>query len=138
MTDLINPQMLIETAWKSLLCAGFVLLALWLLRRRSAAERSLLAHLGRAAIVMLPLAAAALPRLDIEAPRAVASAYRQVAPIVAAKPVEMRTAAPIATEAAPRQWHTPAPARGRRRRGAARRRVQIAPHLRDPDWTRHG
>ena len=96
MTSATNLDMLIETAWKSLLCAGFVLLALWLLRRRSAAERSLLAHLGLAAIVMLPLAAAALPRLDIEAPPAVATAYRQVAPIVAAEPMEARETAPAA------------------------------------------
>jgi beta-lactamase regulating signal transducer with metallopeptidase domain len=92
----MTQDMLFETAWKSLLCAGLVLLALRLLRRRSAAERSLLAHLGLAAIVMLPLAASALPRLDFEAPRPVASAYRSVAPIVASEP-EAETMAPAAT-----------------------------------------
>lgn len=98
MTEATNLDMLIESAWKSLLCAGFVLLALRLLRRRSAAERSLLAHLGLAAIVMLPLAAAALPSLDIEAPRAVAQAYRQVAPMdVAPMEVAPTERAPIAT-----------------------------------------
>lgn len=108
MTDAANLDMLIETAWKSLLCAGFVLLALRLLKRRSAAERSLLAHLGLAAIVMLPLVAAALPPIDIEAPRAVASAYRQVAPVMAAQPVETRATAPTAAVPAPQGAAAPA------------------------------
>jgi beta-lactamase regulating signal transducer with metallopeptidase domain len=101
----MNLDMLVETAWKSLLCAGLVLLALRLLSRRSAAERSLLAHFGLAALVMLPLAASALPRLDFEAPRPVARAYRSVAPIVRTEP-ETRTMAPAAAApvAAPIDW----------------------------------
>jgi beta-lactamase regulating signal transducer with metallopeptidase domain len=77
----MSVDILFETGWKSLLCAALVLVALRLLRRRSAAERSLMANLGLLAILFLPAATLALPDLPVVAPRAVAEAYIQVAPV---------------------------------------------------------
>ncbi len=74
----MSPDLIVETVWKSTLCAALVLAALRFLRHRSAAERALLANLGLGAILMLPLAAALLPQLAVEAPAAVTEAYRNV------------------------------------------------------------
>lgn len=57
---------LIAIALKSLLIAGGTLLVLRLLRSRSAAERSWVAHIGLLALVVLPLAPMAIPVLPIE------------------------------------------------------------------------
>ena len=67
----MNVDMLFETGWKSLFLAGLVLVALRLLRRRSAAERSLMANLGLLAILLLPVAAVALPALPAASPLAI-------------------------------------------------------------------
>lgn len=61
-------ETLILVALKSILIAGAVLLLLKLMHKRSAADRSWIAHLGLAAILMLPVAAIALPSLDVEGP----------------------------------------------------------------------
>jgi bla regulator protein BlaR1 len=55
-------------ALKSLLVAAATLLLLRLTRRRSAAERSTIAHLGLFALVALPLASLALPSLSLPLP----------------------------------------------------------------------
>ena len=57
----MSPDLLIGLAWKSAACAGLTLLALWLLRDRSAAERSHAAHLGMLTTVAAPFAALLLP-----------------------------------------------------------------------------
>jgi beta-lactamase regulating signal transducer with metallopeptidase domain len=57
----MSPELLIGLAWKSAACAGLTLLALWALRRRSAAERSHAGHLGMLATVTAPFAALLLP-----------------------------------------------------------------------------
>ncbi len=79
----MSPELVIDIVWKSTLCAALALVALRLLRHRSAAERALLANLGLGAILMLPIATALLPRLAVETPAAVTEAYRNV---VAAAP----------------------------------------------------
>jgi beta-lactamase regulating signal transducer with metallopeptidase domain len=78
--------MLFDTGWKSLVCAGLLLVALRLLRRRSAAERSLLANLGLVAILLLPIGAQALPDLPVAAPPAVNQVFAQVGPLPARAP----------------------------------------------------
>lgn len=57
---------LLTLAAKSLLIAGATLVLLRLIRRRSAADRSFVAHIGLAALALLPLAMLLLPRLTIE------------------------------------------------------------------------
>lgn len=55
---------------KSLAIAAGTLLALRVTHARSASERSLIAHLGLAALVVLPLATVALPALNVPLPEA--------------------------------------------------------------------
>ena len=55
-------------AAKSLLLAGGTLLLLKLMQKRSAADRSWIAHLGLAALLVLPIATFALPALDVPGP----------------------------------------------------------------------
>lgn len=63
-------ETLIGLALKSLLIAGVTLGLLHLTRRRSASERSLIAHLGLVALVALPLASLMLPSLNVALPDA--------------------------------------------------------------------
>lgn len=73
---------------KSLAIAAITLLTLRLTRSRSAAERSLIAHLGLLALVALPVATLVLPALNVPLPEAVRSRIVQVTPV----PAEVRTA----------------------------------------------
>ncbi len=66
-------SLLIEFGWKSALCAGMTLLVLALMRSRSAAQKSLVAHLGLATLLLLPLGSALLPRIEVAAPAILAS-----------------------------------------------------------------
>jgi bla regulator protein blaR1 len=59
---------LLPIAAKSFLVAGVVLLLLKLAKNRSASDRSWIAHLGLAAVLLLPVAAVALPALEIQGP----------------------------------------------------------------------
>ena len=59
---------LLGIALKSLLIAGTTLALLTLMRRRSAAERSWVAHIGLLALVLLALAPLVLPSWSVEAP----------------------------------------------------------------------
>lgn len=61
-------EMLLLIAAKSLLVAGVALLLLRLASRRSAAERSWIAHLGLLALLLLPIAALSLPAINVAAP----------------------------------------------------------------------
>src|SRR5947209_16367562 len=108
---------LIGIALKSLLIAGLTLVLLQLMKSRSAAERSWVAHIGLLALVIMAFAPLALPTWNVEAPvlfganapanppietaapspRAIAAApitrdFRSVAP----KPVSMPSLSPIA------------------------------------------
>lgn len=89
---------LVLLAAKSLLIAGLTLLALQFLKHRSAADRSWIAHLGLAAVAVLPLALL-LPQLEI--------ATSMVAPEPAAVTIP---ASSLETEAAPSAAMFPDPA----------------------------
>jgi beta-lactamase regulating signal transducer with metallopeptidase domain len=64
----MTTALLLELAWKSTLTLGATLIILRLLRHRSAAERSWLAHAGLLATLALPLILLAAPRWKVEAP----------------------------------------------------------------------
>lgn len=68
----MTTAFLIELAWKSTLTLGVTLAALRLLKHRSAAERSWLAHAGLLVTLLLPLVLLAAPRWTLEAPAPVA------------------------------------------------------------------
>jgi beta-lactamase regulating signal transducer with metallopeptidase domain len=72
----MTDAFLIELTWKSALIAAATLLIVRLLARRSAAERSLVAHLGLTAILLLPLATVLLPDVRIAAPDPLVTAVR--------------------------------------------------------------
>lgn len=72
----MTAALLIELAWKSALIAGATLLLLHLIARRSAAERSLVAHVGLAAVLLLPVATALLPELPLAAPEPIVEAVQ--------------------------------------------------------------
>ncbi|MFC3712120.1 M56 family metallopeptidase [Sphingoaurantiacus capsulatus] len=74
----MTTALLIELAWKSTLTLGATLLLLRLLRHRSAAERSWLAHAGLLFTLLLPLAHVAMPRWNVEAPAPVAEVLAPV------------------------------------------------------------
>ncbi|MDR6834157.1 beta-lactamase regulating signal transducer with metallopeptidase domain [Sphingopyxis sp. BE122] len=62
MSDMmIDTATLVGLAWKSVLVAGLTLALLRLARSRSAGERSLVAHVGLLALLVLPVASLALP-----------------------------------------------------------------------------
>jgi bla regulator protein BlaR1 len=113
---------LLPIAAKSFLVAGVVLLLLKLAKNRSASDRSWIAHLGLAAVLLLPVAAVALPALEVEGPSFLASspeaAVAAPAPpkfntelatptstiTEAATPAATFPVAPAAVEAAPVDW----------------------------------
>ena len=79
-------ELLIPFALKSLLIAGVTLGLLHLLRSRSAAERSMVAHFGLLALLLLPVGSAVLPQLVVEAPIAApANAGMAAPPTIAAR-----------------------------------------------------
>src|SRR6478672_7062813 len=91
-------HVLIGIALKSLLIAGLTLGLLEVMKRRSAAERSWVAHIGLLALVLLALAPLVLPNWNVEAPAlfgkapAVEAPAPQAAPMVAAaSPAAMST-----------------------------------------------
>ena len=74
-------------AAKSFIVAGGALLLLQLMRKRSAADRSWIAHLALVALLLLPVAAIALPSLDVEGPAFLVGEAEQPAPPVLAPAV---------------------------------------------------
>jgi len=96
-------HVLIGIALKSLLIAGLTLGLLQLMKRRSAAERSWVAHVGLLALVIMALAPLVLPSWNIETPSvfgatAKAPAVPQIAPVISA--VATQPAVPAASPAA--------------------------------------
>jgi beta-lactamase regulating signal transducer with metallopeptidase domain len=77
-------DVLIGIALKSLLIAGLTLGLLQLLKNRSAAERSWVAHIGLLALLIMALAPVVMPRWPVETPAFLASATNTNAPPVAA------------------------------------------------------
>lgn len=67
-------QILVEIAAKSLLVAGLTLGILMLMKKRSAAERSWVAHIGLLALVVMAFAPMVLPTWSVEAPALFGSA----------------------------------------------------------------
>lgn len=67
-------------AAKSFIVAGGALLLLQLMRNRSAADRSWIAHLALIALLLLPVAVFALPSLDVEGPAFLVGEAKQIAP----------------------------------------------------------
>ena len=79
-------ETLLLLAAKSLIVAGGALLLLQLLRKRSAADRSWIAHLALGALLLLPIAAFALPSLDVQGPAFLVGAAEELAPATTAAP----------------------------------------------------
>ena len=71
---------LIGIAFKSLLIAALTLGLLELMKRRSAAERSWIAHAGLFALVLMAVAPLAMPNWTVEAPAALGIAQATEAP----------------------------------------------------------
>ena len=59
-------EFILLLAAKSLLVAGGALLLLKLMAKRSAADRSWIAHLALGSLLLLPIAGFILPSLDVE------------------------------------------------------------------------
>ncbi len=94
-------QVLIAIALKSLLIAGLTLGLLALMRQRSAAERSWVAHIGLLALVIMALAPLALPRWYVEAPALLGNLPSAEATIQTASPHMATTSAPIGAQELP-------------------------------------
>ena len=91
----------IPLAAKSLLVAGGALLLLKLLKNRSAADRSWIAHLALAGLLLLPVATIALPTLDVTGPEFLVGKPEVLSPSSAALPVTTApeiSSAPLAVE----------------------------------------
>jgi len=87
-------QVLIAIALKSLLVAGLTLAVLQLMKARSAAERSWVAHVGLLALVILAVAPLALPRWNVTAPALYSQPVEPAVPAAAPVAVQPLKAAP--------------------------------------------
>src|SRR6185503_20959014 len=87
-------HVLIEIMLKSVLLAGLTLGLLQLMKSRSAAERSWVAHIGLLALVIVALAPLVLPTWNIEGP-ALLNTANNAAPVSQRAPV-----VPLSTPAA--------------------------------------
>ena len=100
---------LIGIALKSVLIAGITLGLLALMRQRSAAERSWVAHIGLLALVALALAPLVLPNWTVEAPALLGQAppteivTQAPAPAASAPLNSVKQAVPVASAAAARR-----------------------------------
>jgi beta-lactamase regulating signal transducer with metallopeptidase domain len=90
-------SVLITIALKSLLIGGLTLGLLHLMRKRSAAERSWVAHIGLLALVIIAFAPLVLPSWTVEAP---AMLGRPEAPVLSQPSTIEATAAPVTKLAA--------------------------------------
>ncbi|MBA3834711.1 MAG: M56 family metallopeptidase [Sphingomonas sp.] len=92
----------IPLAVKSFLIAGGALLLLKLLKTRSAADRSWIAHLALAGLLLLPVATFAFPTLDVAGPEFLVGKAEVVSPSsvqLPAAPVTEISSAPLAVDA---------------------------------------
>lgn len=97
---------LLAIALKSLLIVGLTLGLLALLKRRSAAERSWVAHIGLFALIVMAMAPLALPSWKVETPALLATAPDTAAPIQPAVPIQ--DAVPVTTASKATAIATPA------------------------------
>ncbi|PQM28334.1 hypothetical protein CVO77_07520 [Sphingopyxis lindanitolerans] len=96
---MITTPMLLGLAWKSAAVAGLILILLRLARRRSAGERSMIAHAGLVALLALPAAMLLLPAwapLPESWTAAAASAPLAAAPVAGAAAPAVSVAAETA------------------------------------------
>ena len=98
-------HVLLGIALKSLLIAGLSLGLLQLMRRRSAAERSWVAHIGLIALVLLAFAPLVLPNWTVEAPAMFSQAP---APVTTATVPTGEVATPVASQVAAAPASAPA------------------------------
>ncbi|HET9459546.1 MAG TPA: M56 family metallopeptidase [Sphingomicrobium sp.] len=92
----------IPLAAKSFFIAGGALLLLRLLKDRSAADRSWVAHLALAGLLLLPVATFALPTLDIAGPEFLVGKTETLSPVSVAplaEPASDLSSAPLAVDA---------------------------------------
>ncbi|HEY6049013.1 MAG TPA: M56 family metallopeptidase, partial [Sphingomicrobium sp.] len=99
-------QVLIAIALKSLLIAALTLGLLQLLKHRSAAERSWVAHIGLLALLIMAVAPVVMPRWHVEAPALLGSSTTPAATATVQADTPKRTAisaplAPMPTVPAP-------------------------------------
>lgn len=104
---MMTTAVLIGLAWKSMLIAGLTLGLLRLVRKRSAGERSLVAHIGLLALLALPVASLLLPQ------------WQPLPASWAAEAVPATIASRIADRAGPAMQATPADASRTERQEAA-------------------
>lgn len=95
----MSVEWIVELGWKSLLLAGLTLVVLALARSRSAAEKSLIGDAGLLSLLLLPVAIAWLPRLEIAAPELVGVAVASLAPPGGLAPASVASEV-LATQAA--------------------------------------
>ncbi len=88
-------------AAKSFIVAGGALLLLQLMRKRSAADRSWIAHLALIALLLLPVAVLTLPSLDVEGPAGLVGDGEQSAPSLPAPTAALPAGQEPATATAP-------------------------------------
>ena len=100
-------HVLIGIALKSLLIAGLTLGLLQLMRSRSAAERSWVAHIGLFALVVMAFAPIVLPTWNVETPALFASPA-EPAPVVDAAPITASTATSLPVTTTRPSTHQPA------------------------------
>src|SRR3954452_8626457 len=93
-------HVLIEIAVKSLLIAGLTLGLLALMKRRSAAERSWVAHIGLLALLIVAFAPLVL-RWNVEAPALLGQTPAVEATVQTPAPVSTILSAPALLKAAP-------------------------------------
>jgi beta-lactamase regulating signal transducer with metallopeptidase domain len=94
-------NVLIAIALKSVLIAGLTLALLMLMKRRSAAERSWVAHIGLFALVIMALAPLVLPSWNVEAPALLGQAPTVEATVADSPPVTAVASAPLPAKALP-------------------------------------
>jgi bla regulator protein BlaR1 len=94
-------HVLIEIAVKSLVIAGLALGLLALMKHRSAAERSWVAHIGLLALVIVAFAPLVLPTLPVEAPALLGQTPAAVATVQSPAPASTLVAAPVPLKDAP-------------------------------------
>ena len=92
---------LISIALKSVIVAGATLGLLAIIKHRSAAERSWVAHIGLVALLMLAFAPLVLPNLSVEAPALLGQAEAPAAVTPPATPASEASPAPASVAAEP-------------------------------------
>src|SRR5579884_617847 len=94
-------HVLIAIALKSIVIAGLTLGLLALMKKRSAAERSWVAHIGLLALVIMALAPLVLPSWNVEAPALLGRTPTAEATVQSSPPLKSVASAPLASAPLP-------------------------------------